>query len=73
MTESPLPPPIDLSLLPRELEGQWVLVRVTESGQEIVSSGGNIGEVVRGHPRTDEYLLTRVPTAYSTHVVRDHG
>ena len=71
MTDSPLPPPIDLALLPRELEGHWVLVHVTGDGQEIVSSGVTIREAVEGHPASDEYLLTRVPTAHPTYVVRD--
>ncbi len=73
MAESPLPPPIDLARLPSELAGQWVLVHVTAKGQEIVSSGTEIGEVVRDHPTSPEYVLTRVPTSESTYVVRDPG
>ena len=71
MSEIPLPPPIDLALLPRELEGQWVLVRVTPDGQEIVSSGTTIQEVVEGHPTSGDHLLTRVPSDPPTYVVRD--
>ncbi len=69
MRATPIPPIADLSVLPRELEGQWVLLKIADGTQQIVASGEDVREVVRGFPRTTDYLLTRVPTWVTTYVV----
>ena len=72
--EYPIPPTVDLAALPRDLEGQWVLVKLDDGRQTVVSSGANVEEVVRGYPTSPEYLLTRVPSECTTYVVNaDEG
>lgn len=60
---------IDLSALPAELQGRWVFLRVEQGRQELLASGDDIREVVKGQPEGPQYILTRVPQRYTVHVV----
>ncbi len=68
MTNERLVDGIDLSALPEELQGKWVFLRVEHGRQEILSSGDDIREVVKGQPEGPQYLLTRVPQRHTVHV-----
>lgn len=59
---------IDLSALPADLQGQWVFLRVENGRQEILSSGDDIREVVKGQPEGPQYILTRAPQRCTVHV-----
>ncbi|MBK7952275.1 MAG: hypothetical protein IPK00_26870 [Deltaproteobacteria bacterium] len=59
---------VDLSALPTELQGQWVFLRIEHGRQEILASGEDIREVVKGQPEGPQYILTRVPHRYTVHV-----
>lgn len=60
---------VDLSALPANLQGQWVFLRVEHGRQEILASGDDIREVMKGQPEGPQYILTRVPQRYTVHVV----
>ena len=69
MRDQIIAPPIDLAALPRELEGKWVLVRVKAGDQEIISSGDDPYEIVRGCNTDDpDLLLAQVPREYSVSI-----
>lgn len=55
---------LDLSALPAELQGRWVFLRVEQGRQEVLASGDDIREVVKGQPEGPQYILTRVPRRY---------
>ena len=59
---------VDLSALPAEWQGQWVFLRVEHGYQEVLSSGDDIREVMKGQPEGPQYILTRVPQRYIVHV-----
>lgn len=59
---------IDLAALPDDLVGKWVFLRIERGRQEILSSGEDILEVVKGQPQGPQYLLTRVPQRSIVHV-----
>ena len=71
MSEPAIASPVDLAALPREFEGKWVLIRVTSDGQQVISSGDNPSEAMRGQASDDpSLLLTAVPRECPITVVR---
>ena len=67
-----VPAPIDLSALPRELEGKWVLVRCLPEGQEVVAAADSPVDLPGGGLDLGDpsLIMTKVPPEQNVVVIR---
>ncbi len=66
-----IPPAIDLSALPRHLEGKWVFVRVDQGHQEIIAAADTPVDLPGGglHTGDPTLVLTQVPSEHPISIV----
>ena len=61
----------DLTQIPREYAGKWVLLPRIPGGQEVVSAGETPREVCEGFEVSSDYLLHRVPAKERVYVYKE--